>query len=155
MIDFSMVYFRCFVLLRSRSCDQWVTDFFDSNYPEPLTLRLVVLIPVNHYGSKYVVASQESLMRARDERVALMNEVRLVKFTHSMSTQTKPQILGAIRMLKVRIFYYFTHSIRKLSISASLWRGSEALNGKHWASGRRSWSIKSRAILFRCVYALR
>ncbi|KAG8706829.1 hypothetical protein FRC08_000842 [Ceratobasidium sp. 394] len=42
-----------------------------------------VLIPVNHYGSKFVVLAQDNLMNSRDERVALMNE-----------------ILGAIRMLK-------------------------------------------------------
>ncbi len=39
---------------------------------------------MNHYAGKVVVGAQENLMRARDERVALMNEV-----------------LGAIRMLKV------------------------------------------------------
>ncbi|KAG8779852.1 hypothetical protein FRC12_023788 [Ceratobasidium sp. 428] len=43
----------------------------------------IVLIPVNHYGSKFVVAAEDNLMSARDERVGLMNE-----------------ILGAIRMLK-------------------------------------------------------
>jgi len=39
---------------------------------------------MNHYAGKVVVGAQENLMKARDERVALMNE-----------------ILGAIRMLKV------------------------------------------------------
>ena len=39
-----------------------------------------------------VVSAQDSLMKSRDERVALMNE-----------------ILGAIRMLKVSIFIY--HSV--------------------------------------------
>ena len=39
---------------------------------------------MNHYASKVVVVAQDNLMKARDERVALMNEV-----------------LGAIRMLKV------------------------------------------------------
>jgi len=39
---------------------------------------------MNHYAGKVVVVAQDSLMKARDERVALMNE-----------------ILGAIRMLKV------------------------------------------------------
>ncbi|KAF8595168.1 hypothetical protein BDV93DRAFT_564656 [Ceratobasidium sp. AG-I] len=34
----------------------------------------IILIPVNHYGSKYVTSSQDNLMKARDERVALMNE---------------------------------------------------------------------------------
>ncbi|KLO19365.1 multidrug resistance-associated ABC transporter [Schizopora paradoxa] len=42
-----------------------------------------LLIPINHFASKVVVGAQDNLMKARDERVALMNEV-----------------LGAIRMLK-------------------------------------------------------
>ncbi|KAI0062503.1 ATP-binding cassette transporter [Artomyces pyxidatus] len=42
-----------------------------------------LFIPVNHYASKVVVGAQGGLMKARDERVALTNE-----------------ILGAIRMLK-------------------------------------------------------
>ena len=43
-----------------------------------------LFLPMNHYAGKVVVVAQENLMKARDERVALMNEV-----------------LGAIRMLKV------------------------------------------------------
>ena len=39
---------------------------------------------MNHLAGKIVVEAQDNLMKARDERVALMNE-----------------ILGAIRMLKV------------------------------------------------------
>ncbi|QRW11566.1 ABC transporter [Ceratobasidium sp. AG-Ba] len=46
-------------------------------------LVAIILIPVNHYGSQFVVASQDRLMGSRDQRVALMNE-----------------ILGAIRMIK-------------------------------------------------------
>jgi len=42
-----------------------------------------LFLPMNHYASKVVVFAQDNLMKARDERVALMNEV-----------------LGAIRMLK-------------------------------------------------------
>ncbi|TRM63381.1 P-loop containing nucleoside triphosphate hydrolase protein [Schizophyllum amplum] len=43
----------------------------------------VMFLPMNHFAGKIVVSAQDNLMRARDERVALMNEV-----------------LGAIRMLK-------------------------------------------------------
>ncbi|EGO03880.1 hypothetical protein SERLA73DRAFT_84054 [Serpula lacrymans var. lacrymans S7.3] len=42
-----------------------------------------LFLPMNHYAGKVVVRAQENLMKARDERVALMNE-----------------ILGGIRMLK-------------------------------------------------------
>ena len=44
-----------------------------------------LLLPLNHFAGKVVVGAEESLMKARDERVGLMNE-----------------ILGGIRMLKVR-----------------------------------------------------
>ncbi|KAJ7485641.1 multidrug resistance-associated ABC transporter [Mycena latifolia] len=42
-----------------------------------------LFLPLNHFAGKIVVGAQDSLMKARDERVALMNE-----------------ILGGIRMLK-------------------------------------------------------
>jgi len=38
-------------------------------------MRFVVFVPVNHWASKIVVKAQDDLMKARDERVALMNEV--------------------------------------------------------------------------------
>ena len=44
-----------------------------------------LFLPLNHFAGKVVVGAEESLMKARDERVGLMNE-----------------ILGGIRMLKVR-----------------------------------------------------
>lgn len=44
-----------------------------------------LFLPMNHFAGKVVVGAQDNLMKARDERVALMNE-----------------ILGGIRMLKVR-----------------------------------------------------
>ena len=34
-----------------------------------------LLIPINHFASKVVIGAQDNLMKARDERVALMNEV--------------------------------------------------------------------------------
>ena len=36
---------------------------------------IVVFMPINHYASKLMVTVQEDLMKARDERVSLMNEV--------------------------------------------------------------------------------
>ncbi|TFK68805.1 multidrug resistance-associated ABC transporter [Pluteus cervinus] len=42
-----------------------------------------IFLPINHWAGKVIVGAQENLMKARDERVALMNEV-----------------LGGIRMLK-------------------------------------------------------
>ncbi|KAJ9112543.1 hypothetical protein QFC19_000558 [Naganishia cerealis] len=46
-------------------------------------LASLLTLPLNHFASKVVVTTQDNLMKARDERTALMNE-----------------ILGAIRMLK-------------------------------------------------------
>ncbi|KAH7096201.1 multidrug resistance-associated ABC transporter [Auriculariales sp. MPI-PUGE-AT-0066] len=51
------------------------TTFTTYNFP--------VFLPINHFASKVVVSAQDNLMKARDERVSLMNE-----------------ILGGIRMLK-------------------------------------------------------
>lgn len=47
---------------------------------------------MNHFASKVVVSAQDNLMKARDERIALMNE-----------------ILGGIRMLKVRVLRSLSH----------------------------------------------
>ncbi|KAH7906727.1 multidrug resistance-associated ABC transporter [Hygrophoropsis aurantiaca] len=44
---------------------------------------IILFLPLNHFAGKVVVSAQENLMKARDERVSLMNE-----------------ILGGIRMLK-------------------------------------------------------
>ncbi|KAI0792249.1 multidrug resistance-associated ABC transporter [Abortiporus biennis] len=58
-----------------------------------------LFLPMNHYAGKVVVGAQDNLMKARDERVALMNE-----------------ILGGIRMLKFmaweRSFESRVHKIR-------------------------------------------
>ena len=35
-----------------------------------------LFLPLNHFASKVVVSAQDNLMKARDERVSLMNEVR-------------------------------------------------------------------------------
>ena len=36
---------------------------------------ICLFLPLNHYGGKVIVNAQENLMKTRDERVALMNEV--------------------------------------------------------------------------------
>ena len=38
-------------------------------------------LPLNHFVGKVVVGAQDNLMKARDERVALMNEVIYIFFT--------------------------------------------------------------------------
>ena len=67
-----------------------------------------LFLPMNHIAGKVVVGAQENLMKARDERVALMNE-----------------ILGAIRMLKVFIFLFFLMVFNADLVSS--WHGSATL----------------------------
>lgn len=59
-----------------------------------------LFLPLNHLAGKVIVNAQDSLMKARDERVALMNEV-----------------LGGIRMLKFmaweRSFESRIHKVRR------------------------------------------
>ena len=66
-----------------------------------------LFLPLNHFAGKIVVGAQENLMKARDERVALMNE-----------------ILGAIRMLKVFNFFFLVILNADL---VSSWHGSATL----------------------------
>ena len=59
-----------------------------------------VFLPMNHFAGRVIVNAQENLMKARDERVSLMNE-----------------ILGGIRMLKFmaweRSFESRVHKVRR------------------------------------------
>ncbi|KAK8849677.1 hypothetical protein IAR55_005012 [Kwoniella newhampshirensis] len=67
-------------------------------------LTAILSLPMNHFASKIVVRAQENLMKTRDQRTALMNE-----------------ILQGIRMLKFmaweRSFERRIHSIRKNELS--------------------------------------
>ena len=59
-----------------------------------------LFLPLNHFAGKVIVSAQDNLMKARDERVSLMNE-----------------ILGGIRMLKFmaweRSFESRVHKVRR------------------------------------------
>ena len=59
-----------------------------------------LFLPLNHYAGMVIVNAQDNLMKARDERVSLMNE-----------------ILGGIRMLKFmaweRSFESRVHKVRR------------------------------------------
>jgi len=48
-----------------------------------------LFLPLNHIAGKVVVKAQDSLMEARDERVALMNEVRI----YDLVTVVRAQVL--------------------------------------------------------------
>ncbi len=63
---------------------------------------IILSLPINHFAGSVVVGTQTNLMKARDERVSLMNEVGWA--CHIMGLRSHPlQVLAAIRMLKVRI----------------------------------------------------
>ena len=71
-----------------------------------------LFLPLNHIAGKIIFRAQENLMKATDERVALTNE-----------------ILGAIRMLKVLNFFYFSSWFSTPTVAdlASSWHGSATL----------------------------
>lgn len=83
-----------------------------------------LFLPMNHYAGKVVVGAQENLMKARDERVALMNE-----------------ILGAIRMLKVASYSISSDAVSCILFSS--WPGNAALKKESSLSGKRSFNIKN------------
>lgn len=59
-----------------------------------------LFLPMNHFAGKVVVGAQDNLMKARDERVSLMNEVRTLRSSGQRDCADMAQILGGIRMLK-------------------------------------------------------
>jgi hypothetical protein len=73
-------------------------------------LNSVFTVPMNHFAGKLISRAQENLMKTRDERVSLMNE-----------------ILGAVRMLKV-LSLIFEHgsSLTLSAFSISSWHGNAA-----------------------------
>ncbi len=79
-----------------------------------------LFLPLNHFAGAVVVGAQDNLMKARDERVALMNE-----------------ILGGIRMLKVgrRISSMYAYAQCRYH---SLWLGNGASRAGYTRSGTES-----------------
>ena len=41
-----------------------------------------IFLPLNHFAGNLMVGTEEKLMKARDERVGLMNEVRIKLLPH-------------------------------------------------------------------------
>ncbi|KAG8745725.1 hypothetical protein FRC10_007205 [Ceratobasidium sp. 414] len=59
-----------------------------------------LFLPMNHFASKVVIDAQDNLMKARDERVALMNEVCGLPGRPRLEVDIRWQVLGGMRMLK-------------------------------------------------------
>lgn len=72
---------------------------------------MVITIPVNHYNSKLFLNTQGKLMKARDKRVSLMNEVlqgiRQIKF-FAWETNWSKRILEArdLELGYLKVVYY-------------------------------------------------
>ncbi|ELU41878.1 ATP-dependent bile acid transporter [Rhizoctonia solani AG-1 IA] len=81
-----------------------------------------VFLPMNHFASKVVIDAQDNLMKARDERVALMNEVlgamRMLKLTQT-SFGSSSVILNYVRPLACVSFFHFA-VIRKEVLTPSI-----------------------------------
>ena len=80
---------------------------------------------MNHFAGKVVVGAQENLMKARDERIALMNE-----------------LLGAIRMVKVRSSFIYNLSL-VMVVDLSSWPGNAASKNAFSTSETKSSNINN------------
>ena len=96
----------------------------------------LLFLPLNHFAGKAVVNAQDNLMKARDERVSLMNE-----------------ILGGIRMLKFmaweRSFETRVHGVRRKELKyqrRNYYIEVSHLAGEYW--------IRVLTLAFRCSLAL-
>lgn len=96
---------------------------------------------MNHYASKVVVGAQENLMKARDERVALMNEVSSTNmydiFYHSecfLDPRWDPYDQGGQRA-------YLSSGV--LIAICSLWAGNAASKNASWLFVLRNSNTRS------------
>lgn len=67
-----------------------------------------ILVPLNQLAGTYIVKYQKNVMKARDARVALTNEVSIEGLLHKLHSTiiSSAQFLGAIRMIKVSNFLF-------------------------------------------------
>ena len=95
-----------------------------------------LFLPLNHFAGKVIVNAQDNLMKARDERVSLMNEV-----------------LGGIRMLKFmaweRSFESRIHRVRRKELKYQ--RRNYYIEVSHPPGGR---GIDMLTLAFRCFSTL-
>ncbi|KAJ7737145.1 multidrug resistance-associated ABC transporter [Mycena maculata] len=86
----------------------------------------VLSLPINNYAGKLVAAAQENLMEARDERVALMNEVlggiRMLKF---MAWERSFE--ARIMAIRVRELKFQRQNYTIESLLAGLWNATPVL----------------------------
>ncbi|KAH9478408.1 ABC transporter 7 [Psilocybe cubensis] len=85
-----------------------------------------LFLPMNHYAGKVVVGAQENLMKARDERVGLMNEIlggiRMIKFM-GWERSFEKRVLGIrAKELKYQKLNYTIETLWN-----AIWNGSPIL----------------------------
>ncbi|KJA25547.1 hypothetical protein HYPSUDRAFT_37542 [Hypholoma sublateritium FD-334 SS-4] len=85
-----------------------------------------LFLPMNHYASKVVVGAQENLMKARDERVSLMNEIlggiRMIKFMGWERSFEKRVLAIRTKELKYQKLNYTIETLWN-----AIWNGSPIL----------------------------
>ncbi|TDL21435.1 ATP-binding cassette transporter [Rickenella mellea] len=83
----------------------------------------MLFLPMNHYAGKMVVFAQDNLMKARDERVALMNEVlgaiRMLKFMAWERSFEKRVLVIREKELKYQRINYIIETVFNTILSAS------------------------------------
>lgn len=97
-----------------------------------------VSLPLNHFASKIVVRAQENLMKTRDQRTALMNE-----------------ILQGIRMLK-SVFPRTSSPELTLFTRFMAWERSFERRVQSIRKNELSWQARNYQIevAFNCIWAL-
>lgn len=111
-----------------------------------------LFLPMNHYAGKVVVNAQDNLMKARDERVALMNEVCVVSFFwlrfwwHPISgprwySNAQSRLLCLVVTTLYSNKYLYT----------SLWHGSVALKLEYSRFEPKNSSTRNWISLLRCA----
>lgn len=83
---------------------------------------MAITIPINHYNSKLYIKQQNDLMKARDKRVSLMNEllqgIRQIKFFSWEANWTK-RILNAREAELGQLKKLYINDV----VFAALWQG--------------------------------
>ncbi|KAJ2928554.1 hypothetical protein H1R20_g8546, partial [Candolleomyces eurysporus] len=87
---------------------------------------ILVFLPLNHFAGMIFVGAQENLMKARDERVALMNEIlgsiRMLKFMAWERSFEKRVLAIRQRELKFQKLHYTIETLWN-----AIWNGSPIL----------------------------
>lgn len=100
-----------------------------------------LFLPMNHFAGKFVIVAQDNLMKARDERVSLMNE-----------------ILAGIRMLKVfirlRCLHMLIDVLQFMAWERSFEKRVLKIREKELYFQRRNYIIEVSSLYVECVHRI-